>query len=235
MKKFFNLFLTILIFIAMNSCATLQMPKIAKEQKVKIETTQGIVVVKLYNETPLHRDNFKKLVKENFYDGLLFHRVISDFMIQGGDPDSKNAQPKQRLGGGSNGYTLPAELIVPDLYHKKGALAAARTGDNVNPLKNSSGCQFYIVVGKTYSETELDKMAQSKNATQRGNVKYSFSPQARSDYQTIGGTPHLDGDYTVFGEVIKGLDVITRIATTPTDTNDRPTEDVKIIKMKLVR
>jgi len=165
-----------------------------KETVVLMKTTMGDMKIKLYNETPLHRDNFIKLTNEKFYDGLLFHRVIKDFMIQGGDPDSKNATPDKRLGSGDPGYTLPAE-ILPQFKHKKGALAAARTN---NPERRSSGSQFYIV-------------------------------------HNNNGTPHLDGQYTVFGEVIEGFDVIDKIANVKTAPGDRPVEDVKIISVSIVK
>ncbi|MBQ6047310.1 MAG: peptidylprolyl isomerase [Bacteroidales bacterium] len=191
---------------------------------VEIETNFGNIVVKLYNETPKHRDNFVKLVKEGFYDGLLFHRVIKNFMIQGGDPESKEAKPGQMLGNGSLGYTIPAEF-VPSLYHKKGALAAARTGDNVNPMKESSSCQFYIVQGNVWQPQQLQMMAQ-----QMGK---HFSAEQVSAYTTVGGTPHLDGDYTVFGEVVEGLEVVDKIAAVKCGPMDRPVEDVSM-KMKIV-
>ena len=171
-------------------------PKKEVMQEVVIETTMGNIVIVLYNETPLHRDNFIKLVNEHFYDGVLFHRIIQNFMIQTGDPDSKEAQPGQRLGVGGPGYTIPAE-IIPALYHKRGAVAAARQGDNVNPKRESSGSQFYIV-------------------------------------DNPNGTPHLNGAYTVFGEVLKGMDVVDMIAAQPKDRADRPLEDIKIITIKLV-
>lgn len=231
----------LVLLIVTSSCSLFKNMKETREQKVQIETTQGTMIVKLYNETPLHRDNFVKLVKEKFYDGILFHRVIADFMVQAGDPDSRNAQPDTRLGSGGVGYTIPAEFKVPVLYHKRGALSAARTGDQVNPTKASSGCQFYIVTGQTHTEEELDRMLTSKMARVRRteaaneNPAYSFSVEARSDYQTIGGTPHLDGDYTVFGEVIKGFEVLDKISDAETNSADRPKEDIQIIRMKLVR
>lgn len=208
-----------------------------KAQKVRIETSVGNIVVQLYDETPLHRDNFIKLVKAKFYDGVLFHRVIDHFMIQGGDPDSKTAVPGQLLGEGDVGYRIPAEFRTPTIYHKRGVLAAAREGDNENPEKASSGCQFYIVVGKTFSDEQLDKM-QAEKIKKYGHADdstYIFSAQARNDYKTIGGTPHLDGNYTVYGEVLSGMDVLEKIAKTPTDNNDRPKDDIRIITMRLIR
>jgi peptidyl-prolyl cis-trans isomerase B (cyclophilin B) len=185
---------------------------------IVIHTTFGDMKVKLYDETPQHRDNFLKLVNEGFYDELLFHRVINEFMIQGGDPDSKNAAEGLRIGSGGLDYTIPAEFNAA-LYHKKGALAAARMGDNVNPEKRSSGCQFYIVHGKRWLPEEIAAM----KSPQYG---FTFTPEAEKAYQTIGGAPFLDGQYTVFGEVIEGLDVIDKIASQPKDGNDRPLKDV---------
>lgn len=230
-----NLLIITLCLFAI-SCNTIKMNK-NKEQKVLIETTQGDIIVKLYNETPLHRDNFIKLVKSDFYSGTLFHRVINEFMIQGGDPDSKDAPANARLGSGDVGYTIPAEIRTPGIYHKYGALAAARQGDNVNPEKASSGCQFYIVTGRKFSEQQLAQIEQN-NIMQNRIIKdstYILSEKARSDYQTIGGTPHLDGNYTVYGEVIKGMEVAEKISKTETNRQDRPTEDVKIIRMKLIK
>lgn len=186
------------------------------QTKVRIETPYGDMVVKLYDETPKHRDNFIKLVKGGFYDNLLFHRVIENFMIQGGDPDSKDAPAGKMLGVGDVGYTVPAEF-VSGLYHKKGALSAARQGDAVNPAKASSGCQFYIVQGQVYPQ-EMFSMFESRGL--------KLNDEQKQLYSTVGGTPHLDGDYTVFGEVIEGLDVIDKIAAVQTDRADRPVEDV---------
>ena len=188
-----------------------------KEQLIKIETSVGDMTVKLYNETPAHRDNMIKLIKEGFYQDQIFHRVIKDFMIQGGDPHSSEAEKGQRLGSGGPGYTVPAEFHK-DLIHKKGALAAARKGDNVNPQKASSGSQFYLVQGRVLSPQEIDILKQRGVAT--------FSEESERIYQTLGGTPHLDGGYTVFGEVISGLEIIDTIASRQTDAYDRPLEDV---------
>ncbi|NLO70190.1 MAG: peptidylprolyl isomerase [Porphyromonadaceae bacterium] len=235
MRKTIFFLLISSMLIGTYSCSILNKAKKMKEQQVKIETSEGVIVVKLYNETPLHRDNFLKLVNEKFYDGVLFHRVISDFMIQGGDPDSKNATPNAQLGAGDVGYTIPAEIITPGLYHKKGALAAARQGDQVNPQKASSGCQFYIVQGRTFTDAELDNMQRSRimrTGVSTNDSAYMYSPQAREDYKTTGGTPHLDGNYTVFGEVTEGLDVVEKISKVKTNSSDRPVEDVKIIKMR---
>lgn len=193
-----------------------------KERTALISTQYGDIKVKLYNETPQHRDNFVKLVEQGFYDGTLFHRIIKEFMIQGGDPNSKNAQPGAMLGNGGPGYTIPAE-ILPGLIHKKGALSAARLGDQMNPKRESSGSQFYVVQGKKWTDDELNMFAQ------RG---LKLTPEQREIYKTIGGTPHLDGAYTVFGEVVEGLDVLDKIAATPTGQVDRPIEDIKMtVKM----
>lgn len=192
-----------------------------KETKVVISTEYGNIKIKLFNETPQHRDNFIKLVKEGFYNETLFHRVIKDFMIQGGDPDSKNAQKGDYLGEGDVGYTIPAEFNT-NLIHKKGVLAAARQPDNVNPQKRSSGCQFYIVQGRKFTTEEIEKIEKSKE----GRIKYT--DEQYKAYQTIGGYPPLDMDYTVFGEVIEGLDVVDKIAAVKRDRKNRPLEDVKM-------
>ena len=222
-----NLFLLFFLFISLFSFA-----QNADKQKkgtdmvyyVKIETSYGDMVVKLYNETPLHRDNFIKLVKEGTYDGLLFHRVINQFMIQGGDPKSRTAKPGQMLGDGELGYTIPAEF-VPGLFHKKGALAAARQGDEVNPKKASSSCQFYIVQGTTWDANRL-KMVEQR-------MGKSFTPEQVEAYATVGGTPFLDGDYTVFGEGVEGMEVIDKIAAVQCGPMARPVEDVKM-KMSII-
>jgi len=192
-----------------------------KETKVLLSTEYGNIKIKLFNETPQHRDNFIKLVKEGFYNETLFHRVIKDFMIQGGDPDSKNAQKGESLGEGDVGYTIPAEFNT-NLIHKKGALAAARQPDNVNPQKRSSGCQFYIVQGRKFTTEEIEKIEKSKE----GRIKYT--DEQYKAYQTIGGYPPLDMDYTVFGEVIEGLDAVDKIAALKRDKKNRPIEDVKM-------
>ena len=236
MKNIEKSLIALLILFGLSSCGILNLGKM-KNQKVKIETTEGDITLLLYDETPLHRDNFVKLVKAKFYDGVLFHRVIDEFMIQGGDPNSKNAEPGKMLGDGDVGYTIPAEFKTPQIYHKRGALAAAREGDDTNPEKASSGCQFYIVVGKQFTNEQLDQMEASK-IDKHGHANdstYKFSEQARIDYTTIGGTPHLDGNYTVYGEVLTGIDVVDKIAQARTNRADRPREDIKIIKMRLMR
>lgn len=184
----------------------------------------GKIVLRLYDETPLHRDNFVKLAKDHVYDGLLFHRVIKNFMIQGGDPKSRDAKPGQPLGDGTLGYTIPAEFR-PNLFHKRGALCAARQGDNVNPKKESSASQFYIVQGNRWDEKQLKMMAE--------RMGKKFSPEQVKVYTTMGGTPHLDGDYTVFGEVIEGMEIIDKISEVRCDRMDRPVDDVRIIKVSV--
>ena len=196
---------------------------IDKAIKVKITTDSGIIVVKLYDSTPLHRDNFVKLVKEGFYDSLMFHRIIQGFMIQGGDPTSKNAQQGAMLGGGGGDMIRIPSEFRKSLIHKKGALAAARDG---NPEKASSACQFYIVQGKVLSDAELDMMEQ------RTGIKYSLAQ--RNIYKKIGGTAMLDQDYTVFGEVISGLEVVDKIASAPKAPGDRPIGDIRM-KMEVVK
>lgn len=272
MKK--STLLTLITLMLMTeSCAT----KKNNFPHVSFETNFGKITVMLYAETPLHRDNFLKLVDEGFYNGVLFHRVIADFMIQAGDPDSRTALPVNSLGAGDVGYTVPAEFVYPQYYHKRGALAAARQSDQANPKKASSGCQFYIVQGRTFSEAELNVMEANNekrlearlfnevlntrkedvkryrlernqvkldqlrdsvlavvHSQMQANPSYKFTEQQRKDYLTVGGTPHLDGEYTVFGEVTEGLDVVQRISQAKTGRADRPTEDIRIIKARRV-
>ena len=202
-----------------------------RRRDVLMQTTMGDIVIRLSDSTPLHRDNFLKLVKVGYYDSVLFHRVIKDFMIQAGDPNSKRAPAGQSLGNGGPGYTVPAEFRT-SLFHKKGVIAAARMGDNVNPEKASSGSQFYIVQGKTFTSGELDTVE-----IFRLNGRKIPAVQ-RAVYTTIGGTPHLDQGYTVFGEVLKGLDIVDKIAAVQTSRaqdRDRPLQDVRIVKMKLIK
>ena len=239
--------------------------------KIKINTTEGEIVVRLYDETPKHRDNFIKLAKEGYYDGTLFHRVIKDFMIQGGDPNSKDAPAGKMLGTGGPGYTVPAEFVYPQLFHKRGALSAARQGDEVNPNRESSGSQFYIVWGKVYKPQELKQMERQlamqqeqmvfnklvadnrakimdlrRNRDQAGlqelqddliaqtkamcseMPKPEFTPEQEEAYTTVGGTPFLDNQYTVFGEVESGLDVVEKIQNTATAPGDRPKVDISM-------
>jgi len=196
------------------------------ETLVLISTDYGDIKIRLYEQTPGHRDNFLKLVTAGFFDGLLFHRVIKNFMIQSGDPDSKDAKPGKKLGNGGPGYTVPAEFHQ-DLFHKKGALAAARQSDNVNPKKESSGSQFYIVQGKKYTDEELDKL--------EAQMGRKIPVEQREIYKTIGGTPFLDQNYTVFGEVVEGLEVIDKIAAVAVNASlgNRPVKDVKMT-MKII-
>lgn len=237
--------------------------------QVRISTNYGDIVVRLYDETPEHRDNFLKLAREGYYDSTLFHRVIKDFMIQGGDPESKGAPAGQQLGSGGPSYTLPAEFVYPKYFHKRGVLSAARQGDQVNPERRSSGSQFYIVWGKKYTESELKQMAKQLDGQrgqqifnglaaqhrdsiqamyQSGDRKglmelqnrlaaetdkilketpgFSFTPEQIEAYTTLGGTPHLDNQYTVFGEVVSGLEVVEKIQSVATGRGDRPKEDV---------
>lgn len=247
-----------------------------KETKVVFETTLGNIVVKLYNETPKHRDNFLKVVNDSVYNGVLFHRVIKDFMIQTGDPSSKTAEAGQQLGSGDLGYTVEAEFVYPQYFHKKGALAAARTGDAVNPERRSSASQFYIVTGKSYSPQQVEMMEQRMGDQKKEDIfsglvrervdsirnmqaagdslrleelqnelialteaEYAknplkFTPAQVEAYTTVGGTPHLDGQYTVFGEVVEGMDVVDKIQQAVTDQADRPVDDIKIISAKVV-
>jgi cyclophilin family peptidyl-prolyl cis-trans isomerase len=209
MKKILVLFLSL--------CFSVAFAAKPKNQYVKISTSKGECIIKLYNETPLHRDNFIKLAKSGFYDGTIFHRVIKAFMIQGGDPDSKNATPDAELGNGGLKYTIPAEF-VDSLFHKKGVLAAAR--DN-NPEKASSSTQFYIVQGKIWNDSLL-------NLTETNRLKFKIPEWQRQVYKTIGGTPHLDRNYTVYGEVVKGITMVDAIADEPTGKANRPLADVKM-------
>jgi len=244
--------------------------------KVKLETSLGDIVVELYNETPQHRDNFIKLVKEGYYDGVLFHRVIKDFMIQTGDGNSKTAGPNDMLGDGDPGYTIPAEFVYPQYFHKRGALAAARTGDQVNPERRSSGSQFYIVTGKIYGSDELQAMSKRLGDMQKQEIfrrlvmenrprieelqraqdnaglqtlqneliqlteaeaaktPFKLTDEQLNAYTSVGGTPHLDGQYTVFGEVIEGMEVVDKIQNVETGTADRPTNDIKIVKATIL-
>ena len=199
--------------------------KPAQMTKVLLKTSMGDIVIALYDETPLHKENFIKLVNDKYYDGVLFHRIIQNFMIQTGDPESKAAKPGQMLGNGGPGYTIPAEF-VPGLYHKRGAVAAARMGDNVNPKKESSGSQFYIVDGRVFSTNDLNRVIQMTGKT--------YSMEQIKDYTSIGGAPHLDGDYTVFGEVVSGMEIVDKIAAQQKDGRDRPLEDIKIISAEIM-
>ncbi len=202
-----------------------------RKRNVLLQTSMGDITIRLSDSTPLHRDNFLKLVKQSFYDSVLFHRVINNFMIQAGDPDSKNAPAGKPLGNGGPNYTVPAEFRTT-LFHKKGAISAARQGDNVNPGKASSGSQFYIVQGKKFSDAGLDSLEIFRLKGKK------IPADQREAYKTLGGTPHLDEGYTVFGEVIIGMEIIDKIATVATSRSadrDRPLENVMIVKAKLVK
>lgn len=224
MKK--NSFLLVVLLLLFVCVLPSQGKKKEKRAVVRIETSCGNIRVALSDDTPLHSKNFLKLAAKGFYDGTLFHRCIKDFMIQGGDPDSRHAAKGQLLGEGDVGYTIPAEFCLPYLYHWRGALAAAREPDDVNPEQNSSGCQFYIVYGKKQSPADIKKV---RSALEEKGIE--LTSQMIDDYVMRGGTPHLDGQYTVFGEVIEGLDVVCQILTLPTDSNDRPLQDVVINRM----
>ena len=202
-----------------------------RKRDVLMQTTMGDIVIRLSDSTPLHRDNFLKLVKVGYYDSVLFHRVIKDFMIQGGDPNSKRAAAGEPLGNGGPGYTVPAEFRKT-LFHKKGVIAAARSGDNMNPTKASNGSQFYITQGKVFTDAGLDSVE-----TFRLNGR-KIPAEQREVYKTIGGTPHLDQGYTVYGEVVKGLEVVDKIAvvqTSKAQDRDRPLQDMRIITTKLIK
>ena len=202
-----------------------------KRRVVMMQTTAGNIRIELYNETPLHRDNFVRLVNEHFYDSLLFHRVIKSFMIQAGDPVSRHAQPGVFLGDSTLNYTIPAEIRTPQIYHKRGAVAMAREPDEVNPEQKSSSCQFYIVWGKRFSSQAIERV-QERLDTIKGGIK--LTDEMISTYRKTGGTPHLDGTYTVFGEVTEGLEVIERIQAVMTDDDDRPVDDQRILKAIVV-
>lgn len=224
MKK--NLLMLMILLATVSANAQKSKKKNTRSNMIEMQTTAGRLVIELYDQTPQHRDNFIKLAESGYYDSLLFHRVINQFMIQGGDPDSKNAPKGKQLGQGGPGYTVPAEF-VDSLLHIKGALAAARTGDMVNPTKASSGSQFYIVQGRVFSDSELN------NFEMRSGRKYTEAQ--RELYKTVGGTPHLDGAYTVYGRVVEGLEVIDKIASSPTAPGDRPVEDVRILSVKVLK
>ncbi|MDD4225420.1 MAG: peptidylprolyl isomerase [Mariniphaga sp.] len=268
MKKMF-VFLIFALLITTFSCGHAMQN--GEKADVIIKTAQGDIRIKLYDKTAAHKKNYEKLIQENFFDGLLFHRVIKNFMIQGGDPDSRNAQLGERLGGGSLDYTLPAE-IIPEYFHKWGAVAAARRGDASNPEKRSSSSQFYIVQGRVFSHGELDTLEMVKNQQifndkmrdqilsvqeemqqyrdqndrdgfnlkmaeirekvdsimEVQGIKFRFTKEQRQIYTTVGGYPSLDGDYTVFGEVVEGMEVVDKISEVDTDQNDRPIQDIQM-------
>ena len=229
MKKIlYSLFLAL---IAANIQAQTQIDTLRHE--VLLETDSGNIRIQLYNETPLHRDNFLRLVCSGAYDGVLFHRVIKDFMIQTGDMGSKTAKPGQALGDTPESYSLPAEIHYPELLHRRGAVAAAREGDDVNPKRESSASQFYIVWGIRFSDGQLDWAQERLNAHTDSTVQ--MTPEVRRIYKEVGGTPHLDGQYTVFGQVLEGMDVVERIQQQPVDANDRPLTDVHVRKASVLK
>ncbi len=278
--KRYTILTLLFLAISFTNC-TSQNKDTENRTKIQLETNKGTILLALYNETPKHRNNFIKLTKQHFFDGTLFHRVIDNFMIQGGDPDSKNANPGVALGNGGPGYEILAEIRVNEgIIHKKGALAAARNGDDINPKRNSAGSQFYLVKGKVFTEEQLKNMEKSKNAKLRRKLITSFKKEYKSEidslvqlqkntkdtislqqfvanlnlkidsivaekgfhftekqlttYTTIGGVPHLDGGYTVFGEIIEGQDIVDEISELKTDERDRPLEDVIIKKVKIL-
>jgi peptidyl-prolyl cis-trans isomerase B (cyclophilin B) len=201
--------------------------------EVLFETTEGNIRIALYDETPLHRDNFLKLTRMHVYDSLLFHRVIKNFMIQSGDTNSKNAKPGQRLGTGDFDYTQEPEFRLPQIFHRRGCVAMAREPDVVNPEMRSSACQFYIVWGKRFSSAEIEKAQERLDTMTHGRVK--LTQEMIKVYKSVGGTPHLDGQYTVFGEVTEGLDVVERIQKAETDEFDRPFEDIRILRATVTK
>lgn len=203
------------------------------EHEVLLETSKGNIRVKLYNDTPIHRDNFLKLVRQGFYDGLLFHRVIPDFMIQAGDSASRHAKEGVLLGDSPEPYTLLAEIHFPAHFHRRGALAAAREGDEKNPQRASSYSQFYIVTGSIFTDDGLDVMQERLDSTTHNTIK--LTPKIKEVYRTFGGAPHLDGQYTVFGEVVEGFDVTDLIQWASRDENNRPFDDIRIIKATVVK
>lgn len=223
-----NLFSFLFILLSLPSFSQDALPR----QQVVLETDSGTIRIELFNETPLHRDNFLKNVREGIYDGVLFHRVITNFMIQTGDTVSRHAVPGQLLGESKEGEKIPAEIRFPEIFHKRGSLAAAREGDDVNPERKSSQHQFYIVWGRRLSDMMLDQVQDRLDEATGGQIK--LTPELREAYQRFGGIPHLDGQYTVFGQVVEGLDVVNRIQWTETDANNRPLNDIRIIKAKIV-
>ncbi|MCQ2068107.1 MAG: peptidylprolyl isomerase [Bacteroidaceae bacterium] len=279
----YKLIALILMAATINSCGAgssqnAKAQSAENETKVLIKTSVGDITIKLYNETPQHRDNFIKLVEEHYYDSILFHRVIKDFMVQAGDPESKNAEKYAQLGSGGPGYTIPAEFVYPKYFHKRGALSAARQADQVNPERKSSGSQFYIVTGKKYGKYDLQdletqlrqrqgqgifdrlvaqnrdsimnlqlagdndglmKLQEELNAKTNRMISeqgpFKFTQEQVEAYMSVGGTPFLDNDYTVFGEVIDGMKTVDKIESAGTDMNDRPRKDIRIISMEIIK
>lgn len=231
MKNVYLLFFSLFFIASSFAQNEVVIKKRDRKKDIELQTSFGNIVIRLSDATPLHRDNFLKLAKNGFYDSVLFHRVIQNFMIQSGDPNSKAAEKGKPLGNGGPGYTIPAEFS-PELFHKKGVVAAARMGDNANPKKESSGSQFYIVQGKLFTDEGLDSVERVRLNGRK------LSAAHREYYKTIGGTPQLDQNYTVFGEVIIGMEVVNTIAATPTSKGtdrDRPLEDIRIISIKMLK
>lgn len=256
-----NYLIIFLSLLFISSCRTIE----EKNRVVKITTEKGDIIVKLYNQTPKHRDNFIKLAQDKFFDGQIFHRIIDNFVVQGGDPKTKHAVSDTLYGNDDSGYLIDAE-IIDTLIHKRGALGMAREGDEINPEKKSSGSQFYLVKGKIYSEQQLDELEKKKDLQNKSKLykkifnekllsqknlgkvdtisialdmsvsfdsiwekypRFKFTDKQRNIYKTIGGIPHLDGNYTVFGEVIKGMEIVDELSKVQTDLNDRPLKDIK--------
>lgn len=225
---------TLLLSVLFVGCGQQANP--TKPRRVEMKTTAGDIVLELSDNTPIHRDNFMQLVEEHYFDSLLFHRVIENFMIQGGDPRTRDISGRDFFADGEETGNprywedIPAEIDFPALYHKRGALAAAREGDDVNPERRSSRTQFYIVWGRTFSDEQLD--AQQQRITRATKGKVTLPDSIREVYKNVGGTPHLDGQYTVFGHVVSGLDVVDKIQRSATDSLDRPVEDVRILSVR---
>lgn len=217
----------------------LQMPAMAdtgtgeSRREILLKTDKGDILLALYNETPRHRDNFIRLVKNGYYDGVLFHRVISDFMIQCGDSATRYTEPGDKAGEYAPAYTIPAEIVYPKFFHRRGVLAAAREPDDVNPNRESSSSHFYIVYGRRFTEDGLDNLQARLDKTTGGKIV--LTPEVREIYKSMGGTPHLDGQYTIFGEVLSGMDVVKEIQSVETDSKDRPLEDVRVVKAIVVK
>lgn len=281
------MFASLILAVAMTSCSgsgstqatndTTMQNTDTTSARVEVNTSVGSFTVLLYGDTPKHRDNFLKLVKDGYYNNTLFHRVIKDFMVQAGDPNSREAKPGQQLGDGDPGYTLEAEIVYPKHFHKRGALAAARTGDQVNPERRSSGSQFYVVTGQKYDEGQIGQLEEQLGNGQKQSIfsglvqqhmaqiqqmqqqhdqaglqalqqqlieqteaeaaknPVKLTPEQRQAYTTVGGAPHLDGQYTVFGEVISGMDTIDKIEQAETGAADRPVQDIRILSMKVLK
>lgn len=233
MKYLFSFIFALVTALGVKAQTAATVSDTALEHEVLLETTQGNIRLKLYNDTPIHRDNFLKLVRSGFYDGLLFHRVIPNFMIQVGDSASRHAQPGQLLGDSPEPYTLPAEIRFPQHFHRSGVLAAARESEDVNPELRSSASQFYIVTGSIFTDDRLDAIQQRLDSTTQGRIR--LTPSIREAYRSFGGAPHLDGQYTVFGEVVEGYDVADLIQWVARDEHNRPFDDVRIVRATVVK